>query len=247
MTRRQMLYGIGGIVLVGVIVVVAVLAWMFINDNSEASAPISAPTLVPENGDTVADDPEIGGSESSGMGVVFRISQEESTARYIIDELLNGQPNTVVGETDQIAGDILVDFETPGNSQIGTLRINVRTLETDSSMRDRTTRTMILQSSQDAFEFSEFVPTAVTGFPDEMVMGEVMTLQITGDLTVRDVTSSVTFEAIVTAVSETRLEGSASGIVQRADYGLTIPNVPRVADVSEDVLLEIDFVALAVE
>ena len=52
---------------------------------------------------------------------------------------------------------------------------------------------------------------------------------------------------MVTPVSETRIEGSAHATVLRADYGLQIPNAPGVANVSEEVGLEIDFVATAVQ
>jgi hypothetical protein len=34
-------------------------------------------------------------------------------------------------------------------------------------------------------------------------------------------------------------------MIARVDYDLQIPEVPRVADVDEEVLLEIDFVAVA--
>jgi len=38
--------------------------------------------------------------------------------------------------------------------------------------------------------------------------------------------------------------GRATATVRRADFGLTIPSVPQVAGVSEDVLLEFDFTAV---
>jgi len=45
--------------------------------------------------------------------------------------------------------------------------------------------------------------------------------------------------------STTRLTGTATTVVNRGDYNLTIPSVPNVANVGEDVTLEIDFVAEA--
>jgi polyisoprenoid-binding protein YceI len=75
--------------------------------------------------------------------------------------------------------------------------------------------------------------------------GEPFSFQISGDLTIRDITNEVTFEATVIPVSEARLEGAATATIQRGDYNLVIPNVPNVADVSEDVRLEVDFVATA--
>ena len=44
-------------------------------------------------------------------------------------------------------------------------------------------------------------------------------------------------------VSEDRIEGSGSAVVLRSDFGLQIPSVPNVANVSDEVILEIDFVA----
>lgn len=51
----------------------------------------------------------------------------------------------------------------------------------------------------------------------------------------------------VTPVSETRIEGSAVATVLRESWNLTIPSVPNVANVSEEVELTIDFVAVAAE
>jgi hypothetical protein len=47
------------------------------------------------------------------------------------------------------------------------------------------------------------------------------------------------------SVSETQIAGIASAIIARSDYGLTIPSVPNVANVEEEVELYIDFVANA--
>jgi hypothetical protein len=53
----------------------------------------------------------------------------------------------------------------------------------------------------------------------------------------------VTFTTTVTVISETRLQGTASTSINRADFELQIPNVASVANVDEVVLLEIEFVA----
>ncbi len=46
-------------------------------------------------------------------------------------------------------------------------------------------------------------------------------------------------------VSETYLEGFGTTIIMYRDFCLSIPEVPQVADVDEEVVLEIDFVAAA--
>lgn len=51
--------------------------------------------------------------------------------------------------------------------------------------------------------------------------------------------------ATLTVVSAGELAGSAAATIERADFDLTIPTVPRVAGVDEQVVLEFEFVALA--
>jgi polyisoprenoid-binding protein YceI len=254
-TQRNVLIIIGVVVLIGIIAVGVFLADTYIRGGSgEASAPISAPTLSveeaqadDEGGEATADEDVEADEMADADGVLFRIVPEDSEVHFTLDEVLQGTPTTVIGRTDQVAGDIVVDFAAPANSQVGTILINARTLLTDNEFRNRALRSRILESAQDEFEFSEFAPTALEGLPESVTIGEPLTFQIVGDLTVRDITNPVTFEATVTPVSETRLEGSATATVLRADYNLIIPDVPGVANVSEEVLLEIDFVALAVE
>lgn len=177
---------------------------------------------------------------------LFRIIPEESEVRFILTEDLRGAPTTVVGRTDQVAGDIRVSFAAPAQSQMGMIRINTRTLATDNNFRNGAIRDQILQSNRDEYEFSEFTPTAITGLPETVEIGQPVTFQITGELKLRDIIQPVTFDATVTVVSEDRLEGTATSTVQRGDFNLVIPSVPSVANVSEAVQLEIDFVATKV-
>jgi len=184
-------------------------------------------------------------SEEAGIPLtaVYRIIPEESEARFLIDEDLRGERITVVGATNQVGGDIAVNMANPAESQVGTILINARTLETDNAFRNRAIRGQILKSSQDEFEFIEFVPTAVSGMPETVAVGEPVTFQIEGDLTVAGTTQPVTFEATVTVADDQRMTGSATTTVQWRDFNLTIPDVPGVANISEDVGLEIDFIA----
>lgn len=225
---RRLVYIVIGLVVLAVVVVAGGMVLLSaLGGSGEASAPISAPELESE----------------SAAATVYRIVPEESEVRYIVDEELRTGPNTVIGTTRDVAGDIAVDLTTPSNSEIGLIRINLRTLQTDSGMRDNATRGMILQSAQDAFEFAEFQPTAISGLPETISVGEAVSFQVTGDLTVRDITQSVVFDTTVTLGEDNRLNGQAVTTVMREDYGLTIPNVPSVVSVEEDVRLEIDFVA----
>jgi polyisoprenoid-binding protein YceI len=205
------------------------------------SGPTALPEL-PEAGSepTVGAEPPVVAPAQAGL-VIYTISQEESEVRFSIDEILNNAPVTAVGVTNQIAGEIGIDFTTPANTQVGVITVNARTLTTDRENRNRMIRNEILDTEE--FEFITFTPTAVTGLPAAIVPGETVAFQITGDLTIRDVTLPVTFEVTAMVDAEGRLSGYAATTVLRSDYGITIPSVPSVAEVSDEVLLEFDFVA----
>jgi polyisoprenoid-binding protein YceI len=176
---------------------------------------------------------------------IYEISPEDSEVRFEIDEDLAGVRNTVVGRTDQVAAQLAVDYADLSTVQVGVLQINARTLVTDNSFRNRALNNQILDTS--AYEFITFTPTAINGLTDSVNVGDTVTFTIVGDLTIRDVTTEVTFDVEATAVSETQISGSASTIVTREVYGLVIPSVPQVANVEDEVELYIAFVANAVE
>ena len=177
--------------------------------------------------------------------IVFEIVQDESEARFIIDEVLRGAPKTVVGITNQVAGQIAVDPADPASAQVGQISINARTLATDSDMRNRAVKNRILQT--DAYEFVTFQPTQLTGLPESAAAGEPLSFQIVGDLTIRDTTKQVTFDVTLTPVDETRLEGLATLTIPYRDFNLAIPDAPAVDTVADNVTLELEFVAVATQ
>ena len=181
--------------------------------------------------------------EFSPAGVMtFEIVQSESVVRFSIDEILRGNPFTAIGTTDQVAGQIVVNFNDPSASQIGIIQVNARTLTTDSENRNRMIRNEILDTS--AYEFITFTPTSIHGLPDSFILGEALAFEIAGDLTIRDVTRRVTFQVTAIIDEDGRLVGHAQTVVLRSDFDLVIPSVPSVAGVSNEVSLAIEFVAL---
>ena len=168
-------------------------AALFVQGGSEhPSEAISAPGL------TAADN-----------ATVFSIVAEESEVRFIIDEVLNGADFTVVGATDQVAGDISVNQGNPAASDIGVIRINARTLATDNGNRNRALRTFILKSGQDEYEFAEFEPQELTGLPQGVTLGEPFELQIVGELRIAGAVQELSFDASITLESAERLSGTA--------------------------------------
>jgi polyisoprenoid-binding protein YceI len=211
------------------------------------ATPDLPPAEADETGPAAA--PEAEAAAPTGPSrALFRITEEQSEGRFYIEEILLGAPTTVIGTTRRVAGDVIVNFANPSQSQVGEIAINVRTLRTDQDFRDQAIRGQILQTTQPGNEFTIFAPTRLIGLPDTPVsIGDTVEFQIEGDLTIKGVTRSVIFDTSVTLAAPDRIEGIARTEIAYADYGITINLPPQVGGVADDLILEIDFVALLVE
>ncbi|MFO8043217.1 MAG: YceI family protein, partial [Alkalispirochaeta sp.] len=112
--------------------------------------------------------------------------------------------------------------------------------------RDTVIRAEILESGQDQYEFSTFDPTGVSGVPDSFGPGDTLELVVTGDLTIRGVTSRVEFDMQLNLDSEELISGTASTTVLWEDFDITIPYVGGGSDVgavSDSVELRLEFTA----
>jgi len=218
------------VVLLAVVAVVAVVGYGMFKPPAQATAPITA--------GPVAEGPASAASNAQ----VFEIDPNASSARFVIDEILRGSPYTVVGTTNQVAGQIAADLDDLDTAQVGTIRINARTLTTDADGRNRMLKNQILQTDQ--HEYITFTPRQMVGLPETVTVGQSFTFQMAGDLTIKDVTRDATFDVVVTPTAENRLEGTASSSIRYADWGVSIPQVPSVAGVADQVALHLDFVAV---
>jgi polyisoprenoid-binding protein YceI len=175
---------------------------------------------------------------------LFAIDQSRSEARFLIDEVLRGKPVTVVGTTNQIAGQIALDPNEPQAAQVGIIQINARTLTTDNKFRNRAIKNAILRTNQ--FELITFMPRLISGLPESVTIGAPFEFTIEGELTITDITRPVTFTVTVTPISQTEISGLAKTTVLYRDFNLTIPDSPSVDTVADEVRLELEFVATLV-
>ena len=232
--------------------------------NDQPSVPISAPTLsldnqsvfIPTEAPLTPAEAQIAAVNpievtvaptaipNSPTSQVFRIASQESLVRFAVDETVPA--GTAIGTTNQVVGDFIIDFANPSNSQLGTIRINLRTLRTDDPNRDNSIRCCVLLTAQDAYEFTEFVPTSINGLPPQASFGETVVFQVTGDLALRGLTGSVTFDISLTLESDQVIRGSAQTTVNRSDFGILDDEMLAYHGVAQQVTLEFDFVARAV-
>jgi polyisoprenoid-binding protein YceI len=234
-----------GWVLAGLVVVagIAVVYLYFAGGSGEPSTELTTPTIAAEATTSTAGT-ETPASTVGTEVVAFVIDPARSTAAFEIDEVLRGEPQQVVGTTSEVAGQFQIDPSDLSTIQFSQILVNARTFETDSGNRDRAIRgPVILNSASDEFEFITFDVSSVEGVEGTLAAGQSLTFTVTGELLIRDTVNPVTFDVMATMVDEGTLEGSAEATVLRSDYGIGIPNAPGVADVGDDVLIRLDFVA----
>lgn len=245
------------IVIVATVVVIgggafAYLFW-FAGGSGEPSTALTTPEVIGATTTTgAATSPSTPGTETTeptgpaGEAGAFVIDSAQSTVSFTINEVLRGDPKTVVGTTDQVAGQVVIDTSDLGNTQFSPIVINARTFNTDSSQRNRSIRgPVILNSASDEFEFITFTPTSIDGLDGTAAeVGGVYEFQVTGDLLVKGTTHSVTFDVMVVMEDETTISGTAEAEVLRSDFGIGIPSVPGVADVTDEVALALEFIAV---
>ncbi|MCY4353246.1 MAG: YceI family protein [Truepera sp.] len=169
---------------------------------------------------------------------------EGTEARYRIDEVFRNRDTTAIGITPLVTGTVQFDRNDPLSTSVGTITIDARDLDGDRRARDRVVIRRILQANRDQYRYITFEPTAITGMPPLVQVGDTLELQITGMLRIRDSTNEAVFDATVRVMSETKLKGKASTTILWRDYGLRIPNWPGVSWVADEVILQLFFDAV---
>lgn len=204
-TRRRVVIGVSA--LAALVLVVVGGTYLYINVFSDdAPDPLALETSPP---------PASGGSgDLTGTWTVAGGSE----AGYRVDEVLNGQDNTVVGRTSDVTGQITV---AGGEATEGEITVDMTTITTDSGSRDGQFRGPIMQT--DEFPTSTFTLTSPVPL-DGLDGGGPISVTATGDLTVRDVTHSIEVQLDVQRSGD-GVQVAGSGEIQFADFDVDPPNL----------------------
>lgn len=182
----------------------------------------------------------------------FVIVPEESQASYIANEEFfadalekYGIPagfNEVVGVTPGVTGELTLNFASPDLVETAQFTVDMSQLSTDQELRDRWLRDNALETNR--FPQAAFTVTGVSGLPGVVNQDEEVAFQLTGDLTVRDVTRSVTFD--VTAVwSGDTIRGTAVAPLQMTDFDIEPPDFANTLTVNNSFTIEVVLTARA--
>jgi polyisoprenoid-binding protein YceI len=202
-----------------------------------------APVGVMQSADGLA---ECGASEIGSLpadvdaATIYTIVPEESAARYRSqEELAEVGANEAVGETQAIAGQI--GFDANGMPlPCSRFDVDLRTLKSDEARRDNYLYKNTLQTEQ--YPLATFVLRGVEGMNGPLVDGQATPVILKGDLTLRDVTKPVAWQADVTLTGDT-LTGNAATSFTMQDFNIEKPSVPLVLSLDDTLKLEIDLTA----
>ena len=216
----------------------------------ETADVVASPTTLPETAEVVnptsppaqTEQPPTTDESAGGMET-FVIVPGESEITYEVGEVFlnqNNRFNVAIGITNQVAGEIFVDQNNPQNSTIGPVEVDISQFTSDSSRRDNAIRERFLESNW--FPIATFVPTQVEGVPQDYQEGQQIELQVSGDMTIRDVTRPVTFEVTLAGSGDT-ITGEATTMILMSDFGFGPISIGGILNTEDEVLVHFRFVA----
>jgi polyisoprenoid-binding protein YceI len=178
----------------------------------------------------------------------FRIDQaevsytaHEQITKKEIQALLNiaGIDNTAVGRTSQVTGEV----DLSRDLSIARLQVtaNLRTLSSDSSLRDDRIRNEFLESNR--YPNAIFTAIGVTTVSAAYTTGQEALFDVPGQLTVREISNPFTLK-VKGKLSGTTLSGSGSGTLRMKDYGFDPPEIAGAIKVNEGLVIGVTFVAI---
>ena len=170
--------------------------------------------------------------------VIAFIVTDKSQARYRVREQLAGVnlPSDAVGATKNITGTVLGKMDGTILPQ-SVFRVDLRTLQSNDDRRDNFLRQSVLNTR--TFPFAEFIPKQVKGLIFPLPTSGDIKFQLIGDLTIRDVTKSVTWE-VEGKINGGEGTGTARTNFNFAYFNLTQPRVPLVLSIQDDIKLEVE-------
>lgn len=190
-----------------------------------------------------ATDPSPTDTPATTGATIYNIVPGESQLQYEVGEVFISENNrfaVAVGVTSQIQGEIMVDSTAPQNSSLGTITADISQFKSDSGRRDNAIRTRFLESQR--FPTVTFVPAQIEGLPASYEPGQEIPLKISGDLTIRDVTKPVSFEAVV-RLSEGQLSGQATTTILMSDFGFGPISIAGILKTEDQAKVTLTFVA----
>jgi polyisoprenoid-binding protein YceI len=212
---------------------------------SQPATTATAPAATSTDASTTATAPAAQGTaaQTDGAARTFTIVPEQTEASYAVQEqfLDRNLPNQAVGKTNAVEGQFQFTADGQPSGQVTKIAVDLRTLTSDSSMRDRRIQSQWLEST--TYPFAEFVSTGVEGVPAGYAEGQQVSFKLLGNMTIHGVTKPVTFD-ITGALAGDTVTGTATTQIQMTDFGFDPPSIAGILTVENDVTVTVNFTAV---
>ena len=175
----------------------------------------------------------------------FQIVSAQTTASYSVYENLifqNKPNNDAIGTTHSVQGSFKIRTGTSPLVAGMNITVDLRTLQTDSAMRDRYVRQNTLQT--DTYPYATFVSVSTQGLPANYTDGQTVHFQLIGNLTMHGKTNKEVFNVQGKVVGNT-ITGTATSTIYMTDFGIQPPNLANIAIAQNKVVVTIAFTAKA--
>jgi polyisoprenoid-binding protein YceI len=218
-------------VAVVLVVGVAVAGWyFFLRSDPEPRAAIEETPVVSTQAPTGS------GASTASLDGTYTVKPGSSSnfVGYRVTEKLfaNVAQTTATGRTNDVTGTMTISGTTISDV---TVTADLRSLSSDSSLRDGRIRDQGLESNR--FPVAKFVLTTPITLASLPAAGETIKVDATGDFTLHGVTKKVTIPL------EARWDGKAIQVVGTlpivfGDYSITAPSSPLVASIDDHAEME---------
>lgn len=175
----------------------------------------------------------------------FVLISEESEAEYSINEILRGVPTHVVGKSQSLSGNVLIETERDFEVVGGEIKLDAKSFKTAISARDNNVANLILKVNEEGNEFIVFKPATISGLEGDLVFNQDLPVEISGNLTIAGVTKTMTFVGTINWSDENTFSGVITSDLTYANFDLALPDFDFFTDVDEVAKLKISFKALA--
>jgi len=193
-----------------------------------------------KSGNRIAVADPAAGEATQAAALRFALAPTGNAARYRVRERLVGHdlPNDAIGETKALAGVISFDANGKVIRQASRFTVSASTFVSDKDRRDGFVRGRLLEADQ--YPSIVLVPTGVRGVSLPLPKSGSVPIEMTADLTVRDVTRPTIWKGTA-QFEDGRITGSAATWFTFDDIQMEQPRVPVLLSVADTIKLEIDF------
>ena len=149
-------------------------------------------------------------------------------------------PIKAIGETSEVSGSIVFEDDGEVVKDSSLLHVGLSGFRSDEDRRDRWVRSSLFDTRQ--FPNAELVVRGFDYLPWPLPESGEATFELYGDLTIQEVTKSVTWD--VTAQFDGRsVTGLAKTMITFDQFELSKPTFAFILSVDDEIFLEIDIVA----